>query len=578
MQGNEINMAARLMSKATPGQILVSQRVAERAARHFRFNALGAIELKGSIEPVPIAEVANQLPAAGIAPGRLYASPLVGREGLMAELEDRLRSAQAGHGCIIRLEGPAGIGKSHLAAAFCRQAIALGWQVATGVSQSTTEGMAYYPWRQVFRTLFDLSFEELEASQSELETDGEPPKLDTVVEKLAASLNSLHVEWQPRLPLLGDLLGLPIPDNAITTNLDPRLRREALFDLAMDVIQALADRQPLLLVLEDMEWIDEISIELATAIARAIGGSRVTLLFLHRPPLQRGSPPPAPAISDLPHHFAVQLAELDPDSVAALAQRQLQGPLAPLALTLIQLKSQGNPFFVEELVAALREAGSLELQPDGRWQLAASILDLLRTAACLTRVNGEWALIKSARLEAANLGIPDTVQDLVQSRIDRLPEESKLTLRVASVIGHTFEIGLLQAAHPASPQLDELEQQIESMAGHDFVQLESSVPQPTYMFRHNITHEVAYETLLFSQRRPLHRAVAEWYEGSFSDAPLDLLAPDSPLAPYYPLLVHHWHRAEDWGRERVYAVSRVTRRPSSTPISRRSLTSAVHWN
>lgn len=553
MQGNEVNMAARLMSHALPGQILVSQRIVERAARQYRFNSLGTIAVKGSSQPAPVAEVAGQLSAAAMVSAHLYDSPLLGRDALMAELTGRLRSAQAGHGCVIRLEGPAGIGKSHLAAAFCKRAVDLGWQVASGACHSTAQNTAFYPWRQVFRTLLDLQAEDIRAAYDEVDGAAEQRVLEATVETLLRSANTVDASLRSRLPLLGDLLGFPMADNAVTANLDPRLRQEAVFGLAVDVVQALSDRQPLLLALEDINWMDEVSVELTTAIARAIGDVPITLLLAHRSPLQPGSPP-APSVSALPWHSGVTLAELGPDSVAALTEHTLQSPAAPLVQTLIHVKSQGNPFFAEELVAALREAGSLELQPDGRWQLSAKILDQLRAAACLTRAEDEWALVPNARLADAALGIPDTIQELVVSRIDRLPEDNKLTLRVASVIGHTFELGLLQGTHPASPTLDDLERQLESIADRDFVERDASMVQPTYSFRHQTTHEVTYETLLFSQRRQLHRAVAEWYEATVSDAPVAELTADSRLAPHFPVLVHHWHRAEDFDRERVYAI------------------------
>jgi len=158
--GDEVNVAARLMGKAKPGRILVSERVADAAAKSYHFEWLGPVKLKGKKAPMPVyAPLDRRLPSPQ-RPATIFTNSLVGREDELAQIEQVLESVLAGEGQMLRLEGPAGIGKSHLAAEFIEQAISRGLRVALGACQSTSQGIAYYPWRQAFRALFRLTDED----------------------------------------------------------------------------------------------------------------------------------------------------------------------------------------------------------------------------------------------------------------------------------------------------------------------------------------------------------------------------------------------------------------------------------
>jgi len=229
--GNEVNIAARLMGKAEPGQILVSKRVADATAKSYQFKYLRPLEIKGVKEPLPVFAVL----------GRRVRSPmlttlLVGRSDELAQMEKALDSALSGKGQILSLEGEAGTGKSRLAAEFVERGIKRGLQAALGVCQSTSQGIAYFPWRQAFRTLFDLADEPLAGEDLVAWTARQTAQVETTV-------NNKNPAWLLRLPLLGDLLGLPIPDNATTAAFDSRLRQEALFALAVEIVQTWAQGQ-----------------------------------------------------------------------------------------------------------------------------------------------------------------------------------------------------------------------------------------------------------------------------------------------------------------------------------------------
>ena len=189
----------------------------------------------------------------------------------------------------------------------------------------------------------------------------------------------------------------------------------------------------------------------------------------------------------------------------------MEGPVDDLALAFIQRQAQGNPFFTEELVDALREGG--HLQPVGEaWCLSPKLVEALRMANCLVRAGDAWRLAADAPLAALNLGVPGSIHGLVLSRVDRLPEAAKLTLKVASVIGRVFALDLLTAAHPAALDPATVSEQFGLFQARDFARLETPQPRATYIFKHNITQEVVYRTLLETQQRDLHVAVARALE------------------------------------------------------------------
>ena len=493
--GDETNMAARLMGRAGPGEILVSGAVAAAVGDAYTLVPLGTVQLKGRVAPQPIFRALERSPGGAGALRRLHATPLTGRAQEIEQLQALLRDvAQAGEGRIVRLEGAAGVGKSHLVAALAAQAEAGGWTVAVSACQSTAQDAAYFAARQTARSLLRLDGEGDVAAQ---------------VAQAAAAVERLDPAWGVRLPLLGDLLGLPIADNATTAAFDPRFRQQALSALVVAMVQEGARRRPLLLLVEDAHWMDEASQVLALALARTIAAAPLVLLLVQRP-VSEESPYQA-AVAALPDVTLLALEDLPPDGVAALVERRLGAPLDHLALGLVYAQAHGNPFFVEEFVDSLREAGRL-VQRTGRWELEAETVNALHAARCLRRAGGGWALVPNAPLASVDLGVPGSIHGIVLARLDRLPERAKLTLKVASVVGRVFELALLEQVSTLQPLAAELPAHLDRALEREFVRLEQPGPGPVYHFKHNITQEVAYATLLGEQQRALHLAVGEALE------------------------------------------------------------------
>ncbi|MCA9980849.1 MAG: AAA family ATPase, partial [Anaerolineales bacterium] len=533
--GEETNMAARLMGLAESGQVLVRRWVAETIARQYDMQNLGQMKVKGKEEPIQVFRVVARISPSLQRPTSLYTRPLVGRARELAFFQKWLDEATH-HGQVVRLEGGTGVGKSHLSAEMAEMGRQAGFQLALGSCQSMSRGVAYAPWRQIVRSLLDLE---------------EPPSTGTRADALAErrqvtrlqqTVGKLNPAWLLRLPLLGDLLDLPIPDNATTLALDPKLRQESLLALITEMMQRWAATRPLLVVIDDVHWMDEASLALTRSLARAITDVPLLLLLVHRP-IQRQDETILPELTELAHHQHLLLEELDAEAIAQLVRQQLEGPVQATAVSLIQNKAQGNPFFAEELLDNLQESGALQFSETEGWGLSPETFNALREADCLVRENGEWVVSEQAVLSAVDLGVPDSIYGTVLSRIDRLPEGHKLTLKVASVIGRLFAVRLVHEAHPVQPELPVLNEQTTEMMSRDFIRLERSAPEgeeifAVYLFKHNTTQEVAYDTLLFAQRQQLHQAIGATIERLDDTAVVEI--------------AYHAYRGEDWARALVY--------------------------
>lgn len=494
--GDATNLAARLMMRAAPGQVVLSAAAAEQAAARYRLDDLGEQRLKGKTEPQRLYAVAGVRIEPIDSVTGLYRAALVGRSREVARIAAEIDRTCRGGGRLVQIEGEPGAGKSHLAAHAARLAADAGLRVIFSACQSTTANTAYYAAGQWLRGLLGLA--------------GETGDAAAPIERAAAALRSLEPQWLPRLPLLANLLGLPIPDNELTAAFDARLRQEALTSLVVAATTASAQRTPLLLLFEDVHWMDEASQALLLALARVVNTAPLLLVAVQRPPAPETAGFLA-ALESTPGALQLRLSDLDQAAAAELAARRLDGAVDNLTADFIHAQAQGNPFFVEELTENLYESGALTRGAAG-WTLAPALFAALRSARCVEQRGGEWRLAADAALAALQLGAPPSLHGLILARLDRLPESARLTLKVASVIGRVFEGEVLAAAHPARLAAAALAAQVELFQQREFARLDQGAPQPVYIFKHNITQEVVYGTLLEQQQQELHLAVAHALE------------------------------------------------------------------
>lgn len=498
--GDAVNLSARLMQVAQPGQILVNGAFHRKAGSAFVWEELPSIRVKGKSEPVELYRLVRmrnrrtgfsfdtRFPLAPLGREEIISRMLSSVEKLSIPTDSGELSQQ---GQVLCLVGEAGMGKSHLLANFIRQLNERQARVAVGVCQSVTRSATYAPWRQIFNSL--LGLEDIPESEA--------------IDKLTASMQSDRPGWALRLPLLGDLLGLPIPDNPTTAAMDGALRQSSLFSLLVEMLQAWAQSSPVALIIDNAHWMDEASQSLLQTLAEQACGTAPVLICLAFRPSQTDDKPLSTDLAALPYYSEIILPQMSTTEVTSLAQRILDAPPSRLLLDILQRMARGNPFYVGELLGAMQSGGQIVKSDDGEWQVSADLLNVLRRANFVSQVDGRWQLRAEADLSTIKLGIPDSIHGLILSHLDRLPETHKMTLKVSSVIGYTIDLELLRLSHPERKPKPTIEAEAAFLEREDVMQSESAA-RKLYAFLHHTTQEVAYDTLLFAQRHQLHRAVA----------------------------------------------------------------------
>ncbi len=503
--GDAVNLSARLMQAAQPGQILVNDEAFAKASPIFFWETLPTIHVKGKSEPVtPTRLVGIKAHRALRSLDTLYPQAPIGREEILSLLNMRLAWLLRGHGQVIRIIGEAGMGKTHVAAEFSRRAEAQGVRLVLGTCQNLSRNSPYSPWREVFYALLDLDDDH----------DAQ------AIAQLTAFLQEKHPDWLLRLPLLGDILNLPIPDNPTTAALDRDVRQKSLFSLLVDMLQTWAQAEPLMLILDNTHWMDEASEALTQTLARQVcQQSPLLIMLLHRPALI-GETASMPNLAKLSYFTALLLDEMRDKSVAQLIQTQLGTPPAPLLLDVVQTMAHGNPFFVRELITAMHQEQQIQ-EDQGVWQLSNKLLHLLQRANFVTLTDGTWQLKEGTDLATIELGLPDSIHGLVLSHLDRLPEAHKLTLKVSSILGYYIDLLLVTDVHPEEKEVSQVEAEAAYMEAEEVVHEEMS-DRKIYTFRQHTIQEVAYQTLLHTQRQQLHRAVASALDTQYPEAITDI--------------------------------------------------------
>jgi tetratricopeptide (TPR) repeat protein len=498
--GKEVNVAARLMTMAKPGQILVTGRVKEEAG-DYDFWELGPAVLKGLSQPLPVFALLGRRrkqQAEEKLKGRLIA-PMVGREAERALITGALQSLRHDHAsrCIL-IEGEAGIGKSRLALDLIEQAQRMAIDTLLGTADAIDKSTPYYAWRPVVRQLFklDVSDEELIANARRIWREHVLTRLeqfDPVLLRLA--------------PLLNAVLPLDFPENELTSQLIGSVRADNTHELLAGLIKAATSAGPLLLVLEDAHWLDSASWAVVRLVTRDVQTGMLFVVATR--PFSEPIPAEYTHLLQATHTQRIQLETLSSDAIDSLiCQRLGITRLPPAVAQFIHDKVEGHPFFSEELAYALRDA------------------DLIRV------IDGECRVAPGVR-DLHALDFPDTIQGVITGRIDRLSPERQLALKVASVIGRIFAFRTLRDVHPVEADRQHLRTYLDALQRLDITPLETPEPDLTYIFKHIITRDVAYNLMTFSQRRRLHRVVAEWYEHTHAD----------DLATYYSYLAYHWRQA-----------------------------------
>ena len=466
--GDTTHLAARLQQRAGPGTILISEATARLVEGYVQLERLEPVALKGLAEPVGIARVTGVGTRRSALEGAGALSPFVGRGRELATLRDLAERVLGGQGQAVGIVGEPGVGKSRLVLELRETLAARGFRWLEGRCLSFGTAIPYLPVLDLVRAGCGLQ-------------DTDPP--ETVTAKVHDTLVQAGVEPGRATPYLLHLLGIKAGAGALE-GLEPEAVKDRTFEALLQLHLRQARIHPLVLAVDDLHWTDRTSEEYLTALAAGLADAPILLVATYRP----GYRPPW---LDHSHATQVALARLEAaDSLHVVRAILPESAVPDDAARRILDRAEGNPFFLEELARAVREAGP------------------------------------------ADLAVPQTVQGVVTARIDRLPEPAKRVLQTASVLGREFSRRLLAAMWPEPG----LETHLRELVRQEFFRAGAAGDEPGYAFRHALTQDVALGTLLAGRRRELHRRTAE---------ALLALSPGR-AAELAPVLAHHYVEAEAW--------------------------------
>jgi predicted ATPase/class 3 adenylate cyclase len=490
--GQTVHLASRMEQMATPGSVLMTPDALRLAEGYVQVKPLGLVNVKGLTEPVEVYEVTG----VGAARSRLQAAAargltrFVGRDGEIEQLRKALDQARSDHGQVVGVVGEPGLGKSRLFFEFIHSHRAIDWLILESGSVSYGKATPYLPVIDLLKAYFKIQDRDDQRD---------------IREKVTGKLLTLDKALEPTLPAFLSLLDVPV-DDPMWQALDPSQRRQQTLGAVKRLLLRESQVQPLILLFEDLHWIDSETQAMLESLVESLPTSRLLLLVNYRPEYQHGW-------ANKTYYTQLRLDPLPPESAAEILDSVLGNDhgLQSLKELLIE-RTEGNPFFLEESVRTLVET------------------------KVLAGERGNYHLEK--KVESTQ--VPATVQAVLAARIDRLPPQEKQLLQSAAVIGKDIPSSLLQAITELSDE--ELRRGLTRLQGAEFLYETSLFPDLEYTFKHALTHEVAYGSLLHERQRALHARIVEAIETLYPDR----------LIEQVERLAHHAARGEVWDKAMTY--------------------------
>jgi class 3 adenylate cyclase/tetratricopeptide (TPR) repeat protein len=485
--GHSTNLAARMEQLATPGAIVVSAYTHRLTDGYFAFKDLGPTQIKGVEEPLNIYEVlgAGPLRTKLQVAARRGLTRFVGRQSEMAQMQHALTQAKAGHGQIVGVIGEPGLGKSRLFYEF-KLLSQSGCLVLEAYSVSHGKASPYLPVIELLKSYLRIE-----------PHDDDRARRQKVIGKVLELDRSL----EDTLPYLFALLGIDDQQSNLA-QMDSQIRRRRTFDALKKLFLRESLNQPLILIFEDLQWIDSETQGFLDTLSEGVASAKVLLLVNYRPEYRH-------EWGQKTYYTQLRLAPLGKEEaeefldalLGTTVGAQYAAPLQSLKQLILE-KTEGTPFFMEEIVQELREQGVLP----GVGATHASPLP-------------------------TDLHIPPTVQGVLAARIDRLAPEEKTLLQQLAIIGREFPVSLIRQVI-TQPE-DELYRLLASLQRKEFLYEQPAFPEVEYIFKHALTQDVAYGTVLQEQRKALHEEIAQAIESLYH----------ANLEDHYSELAHHYSRS-----------------------------------
>jgi class 3 adenylate cyclase/tetratricopeptide (TPR) repeat protein len=491
--GDTTNLAARMESTAKPGTVVVSRETHRLVRDFFELKFLGKVEIKGkeelqeTYELVRAGEVSTRIEAA-VAKGL---TRFVGRKNSMTTLVEAYDKAQSGSGQVVGMVGEAGVGKSRLLLEFRNRLPQGEFTYLEGRCHHFGGLMAYLPILDILKSYFDIKEEDRESA---------------IKKKMVEKVLQLDEKLQVVLPPFENLLSLKVADEAYL-ELDPKQKRGRVFEALRDLLIRESQNRPLVVAVEDLHWIDKTSKEFLDYLIGGLTSTRILLILLHRPEYTH-------PWGSKSYYSRIGLDQLGTESSAELVRAILEGAeVVPELRELVLSRTGGNPLFMEEFTHTLLENGSIHKKAH------------------------QYVLSR----QASQIQVPGTIQGIIAARMDRLEDNLKRTMQVASVIGRDFAFRILQTI---SGMREELKSHLINLQGLELIYEKSLFPELAYIFKHALTHEVAYNSLLVRRRKELHRLIGQAIEDVYDDR----------LVEHYEVLAHHFSKGEEWAKALDYLI------------------------
>jgi len=479
--GETTNLAARMESLAQPGSVLVSENTHRLVKDYFVFSPPGKFVVKGKEEP----QVGYELFGTGAAASRLEAAAsrgltrFVGRQASMTALLETYEKVKSGKGQVVGIVGEAGVGKSRLLFEFRHGLSREQSSYLEGRCIHFGSAVPYLPIIDILKSFFEVR-------EGESEIDFK--------KRIKEEITRLDEKLQWVLPMIQDLLSLKVEDESYH-RLEPKQRRDNIFEALRDLIVLGSQQKPLVLAIEDLHWIDKTSEEFLDYLIGSLANVKVMLILVHRPEYihRWGSKS---------YFIWIGLDQLTMESSAQLVRNVLDGvPTAPELNDLILNHAGGNPLFMEELTNCLLQNGTIQIK-DNEYILTRLPLDLQ---------------------------VPDTIQGIIAARIDRLEDNLKRIMQAASVIGREFTFKILEAINGIR---QDLRSQLLNLQGLELIYEKRLFPEIEYVFKHALIQEVTYNSLLLSRRKEIHQKICSAIESLYAEN----------LEEFYEVLAYHYSR------------------------------------
>ena len=482
--GDTTNLAERLQALAEPGTIIVSGNTHRLARDYFEFGQIRTVRVKGKKQPqkayklLKVGQIGSRIEAAS-AKGL---TRFVGRKNSMAALMQAYAKAQSGFGQVVGILGDAGVGKSRLLMEFRNRLHQEKITYLEGHCLHYGDSMSYLPVLDILRDYFQIKDEEREI---------------IINKKIMHKIARLDERLKSNLPAIRDLLSFE-PEDKEYCGLEPPQKREKMFEAIKDLLIRESQNKTTIIAFDDLHWIDKTSEDFISYLIGWVGGAKILLILLYRQEYTH-------QWESKSYYNRIGLHHLTTNSSTELIQAILKdGDVVPELKEFILSRAEGNPLYIEEFTHALLENGFIR-QKDKKY--------------VFTRNTSE-------------IEIPDTIQGIIAGRIDRLQDNLKQTLQMASVIGRDFAFRILQAI---TEMQEEIKSHLLSLQALEFIYEKSLFPELEYIFKHALTQEVAYNSLLAQRRKEIHENIGMAIEQIYQDR----------LEEFYEMLAYHYSKSDN---------------------------------